>query len=152
MRSASDGSWAAFFDRTSSGGYAILLGICLVAWKCAFEKTICLSSMEAEICFASRACKEIVWLQRLASGLIGKIDATLFVDNKATIDASRNPVSSQRVKHIDIKNLYVRQCVARGHITLKYIPTAENPADCLTKPATLKLLQVLSKFCSLSSL
>ena len=42
--------------------------------------------------------------------------------------------SSQRSRHIERRYLHIRNLVAEGHIVVKYIPTADNPADVLTKP------------------
>ena len=37
-------------------------------------------------------------------------------------------------KHIDRRDLFIRELVERGIVTPKYIPTAKNIADALTKP------------------
>ena len=38
-----------------------------------------------------------------------------------------------RSKHIDIKYLFIRDCVQRGVVHLQYIPIEEQVADILTK-------------------
>ena len=58
---------------------------------------------------------------------------TLFVDNRSAIELMKNPVFHGRSKHIDIKFHYIRECVERGEITVKWIGTLEQKADSLTK-------------------
>jgi len=57
----------------------------------------------------------------------------LFVDNRSAIELMKNPVFYGRSKHIDIKFHYIRECVERGEITVKWIGTLEQKADSLTK-------------------
>jgi hypothetical protein len=45
----------------------------------------------------------------------------------------KNPVFHGRSKHIDIKFHYIRECVERGQITVKWIGTLKQKADSLTK-------------------
>lgn len=58
----------------------------------------------------------------------------IYVDKKSTFDLSKNPVFHGRSKHIDIRFQYIRDCIERGEILVKYVKTAEQKADQLTKP------------------
>ena len=49
-------------------------------------------------------------------------------------------------KHIDIQYHFVQEVVKDGKITLKYIPTDENPVDIFTK------LLMKTKFCHFTEL
>ena len=58
------------------------------------------------------------------------------VDNKGAIDLAKNPVHHDRSKHIDIKYHFIRDCVKNNNIQIVHVPTVENVADLMTKPAT----------------
>ena len=45
-----------------------------------------------------------------------------------------NPQFHNRTKHIDICYHFVRDTLAAGEVTLRYLPTADMVADILTKP------------------
>ena len=55
-------------------------------------------------------------------------------DNQATIEFSNHNLHHAKSKHIQQRYHYTRESVKRGHITLTYVPTSENPADIMTKP------------------
>ncbi len=50
-------------------------------------------------------------------------------------------VGSSRMKHFEIKQLFVRELVQKGLVTLVAIGTRENPVDVLTKPVSREVLQ-----------
>jgi hypothetical protein len=56
----------------------------------------------------------------------------IFEDNTAAIKWSSG--SSRRAKHIDLKVCFVYEVVSMRQAILKYLPTAEQVADILTKP------------------
>eukprot|EP00253_Pinus_taeda_P029399 PITA_29399 len=63
-----------------------------------------------------------------------RMEATrIMCDNQSCIKLSENPVFHDLLKHIDIKCHFVRDCVQRGAVQLKYTPTGEQVADILTK-------------------
>ena len=49
------------------------------------------------------------------------------------IEVSRNPRYHGRMKHIDVRHHFLRDCVENGQFYLKYIRTDEQVADLLTK-------------------
>src|SRR5690606_206511 len=62
-----------------------------------------------------------------------KIPIMMYADNTAAIDLCRNPVLSDRSRHIDISYHFVRESVMNKRFDLDYINTASNPADLFTK-------------------
>ena len=81
------------------------------------------------------AGQEAVHLRQLLTGLrfAPTSPTVIFEDNQGCIALSENPVHHKRTKHIDIRFHYTRDLVACGVIILKYISTADQLADLLTK-------------------
>jgi hypothetical protein len=58
----------------------------------------------------------------------------LLCDNESAIKISYNLVQHSRTKHIEIRNNFIRDHVARGDIELAYVCTKDQLADIFTKP------------------
>lgn len=84
---------------------------------------------------ASAAVQEAVFLRELLKSMgLPQTEATVIKeDNQAAIALSKNPVTSKRTKHIDIRCHFVREKTESGQIVLEYISTKEQVADLLTK-------------------
>ena len=54
-------------------------------------------------------------------------------DNKFAIKLSKGSGSHTRTKHIGVRWHALRDWVAKGELSLQYIPTGEQQADLLTK-------------------
>ena len=73
-------------------------------------------------------------------GLLGELrvnitePTTLFIDNTSAIDVAKDPMYYDKSKHINRRDLFVRELVSNGTIKVEYIKTKDNPADALTKP------------------
>lgn len=122
--------------RRSTGGMAFYLNDSLITWCSHKERSVALSSCEAEFVAATGAAMQAMWLRSLLSELTRREPqcVTLFVDNKSAIELMKNPVFHGRSKHIDIKFHYIRECVERGQIMVKWVGTLEQKVDSLTKP------------------
>jgi hypothetical protein len=44
-----------------------------------------------------------------------------------------NEVKSSVAKHIQVKYHVIRECIHQGYVSLKYVASANNPSDVLTK-------------------
>ena len=55
-------------------------------------------------------------------------------DNKAAINLSYNPEHHERVKHVERRHFFIRECVENGQLTVPYVNTVDNLADFFTKP------------------
>jgi hypothetical protein len=137
----SDSDWASNpEDRRSRTGYVVLLANGPVAWQSKSQKTVALSSCEAELYALCEAAKEIMWLSQLLQELkVNFTVPTLHVDNQAAIALSTNPVNHQRTKHIDIRWFFVREAIEAGKLKVVYVNTADNRADFLTKSTVLAI-------------
>ena len=131
-----DSDWAgSAVDRKSTSGCCFSLGSAVVSWFSRKQKSVALSSAEAEYMVASQASCEAIWLRKLLVGLFGlQLQPTvIYCDNQSCIKLSENPVFHDRSKHIEIRYHFIRDYVQKGAIKLQYISTDEQVADILTK-------------------
>jgi hypothetical protein len=133
----SDADWASdAVDRKSISGYSFYFQGSLVSWSSVKQKSIALSSTEAEYYAMSHAFKEALWL-RVFLGILDLPVSRPFPilsDNQATCSLSHTPAISARSKHIDIRHHFIRALVQDGSFITIWIPTADMPADIFTKP------------------
>jgi len=105
-----------------------------ITWHSHTQKTIALSSTEAEYMALSDASRQAVWLKSLLLEIgFNTGPVTLAGDNQGSIFIAQNSVTERRSKHIDIRYHYVREKILDGEVELRFIPGTENPADILTK-------------------
>jgi hypothetical protein len=132
----SDADWGADSnDRRSTSGYVIMVAGGPVIWSSRKQKTAAHSSCESEYMAIDEAAREIMWVRNFLSEL--DIDycspVELLVGNRGAKALSENPVHHSRVKHIDIRYHYIRDCVFEGLIKLTFVPSENNLADIFTK-------------------
>ncbi len=121
-------------DRKSNSAYVFKYNNCTISLNSAKQKTVSLSSTEAEFIALARAVKEAVWLKQLLVELSRKSEKiNIYCDNNSTICLANNPEFQTRTKHIDIRYHYIREAIFNNSISVVHIPTEENIADVLTK-------------------
>ncbi|KAI3619346.1 gag-pol polyprotein [Moniliophthora roreri] len=130
-----DSDWATDEDtRVSQTGYLINFACAPVFWVSQKQKSVALSSTEAEYMALSDCARQIKWIINLFSEIeypIAKLP--LLSDNQGAIFISKNQVTEKRTKHIDIKYHHIRECVAKKKVEVFFIPTNQQPADLMTK-------------------
>ena len=57
----------------------------------------------------------------------------MLVDNQSAIAVAKNPEHHGRMKHLDLRYYWLRDEVEKKVIAVFYCPTAQMPADILTK-------------------
>jgi hypothetical protein len=121
--------------RRSVSGYCFTLGSGAITWSARQQKTVSLSTCEAEYVAASDAAKELIWLRTLLSEMdFAQPTATpLLCDNTGGIVLSEDASYHSKVKHIDIAVHSLRERVARNQIKLSYVKSLNNAADIFTK-------------------
>jgi hypothetical protein len=132
-----DSDYAACVDeRLSVAGWVFMAAGGATSWQSQKQKSVALSTVEAEYMAACSASKEAVWQRAiLAQAGVSTGHAMLILtDNQGAMGLAKNPNHHQRSKHIDVRYHYVRQQVARRTIRLDYVATADQAADQLTKP------------------
>jgi hypothetical protein len=125
-------------DRKSTSGGIFSIRSTVVSWYSRKQRSVALSSVEAEYMAASQAACEAIWMRKILVGLFGShLDPTLIhCDNQSCIKLSINHVFHDRSKHIDIRYHHIRDCVQRKIMLLQYIPTKDQDAHILTKALT----------------
>lgn len=130
-----DADWASDSnDRKSFSGFCFKLSGCVISWESRKQRTVALSSTEAEYMAISEASKEAIYFRNLLVELVGtEICVRIFNDNQSAQKLSVNPVFHKRSKHIDVRHHFIRDAIADSLVTLEYLQTADMPADILTK-------------------
>jgi hypothetical protein len=100
---------------------------------------VALSTIEAKYMAATHASKEVVWLQRLCSGIgLVQQEVTLDCDRQSSIFLEKNPSYHSKTKHIDVQYHFVRDMVEEKKVLLEKVDTLKNVADSLTKSVSTK--------------
>ena len=75
-----------------------------------------------------------MYLQQMLEEIgLKAIPVTIFEGNQPCIHIASNPVTSSRSKHIAVWYHYVRKVISNNIVQIKYKPTQDMVADCLTK-------------------
>jgi hypothetical protein len=132
-----DSDWAASIDdRRSVSGTVFTIAGGAVTWQAQKQKSVALSTVEAEYMAACQAAKDAIWLRAflMGLGLSTTVPTNILCDSQGAIALAKNPEHHQRSKHIDLRYHFVREQVTGGAIALVYTSTSDMAADQLTKP------------------
>ena len=133
-----DSDWAGDInDRRSCTGYVTMLAGGPISWNSRKQRSVALSTMEAEYMALSEVTKEVIYLRKLMKHIkqdkrIGG-PTTIYCDNQSAINLSKNNVQHSRSKHIDIRYHFTREAQQNGKIIVTYLETSRMKADMLTK-------------------
>jgi len=141
----SDASFASDLDsRRSVTAWVFSINGAPVSWNSQLQKTVATSTAESEYMAASSAVKEALWISKLYADLgMHAPVPTIRCDNQATLAMVKNPVISERSKHIDTVHHFMRERVARQQVAFSFVPTKEQHADILTKPLSKEVFTTL---------
>jgi hypothetical protein len=130
-----DADWGGGPGRRSITGYAFLLAGGAISWQSKMQKTVALSTVEAEYMATTQAAKEAIWWRSFLAGLGHDMSraTVIYSDSQGSIALAHNPEHHARTKHIDIQHHFIRQHVTDKTIDLQHVGTAEMAADILTK-------------------
>jgi hypothetical protein len=132
----SDSNWGSESgDRRSTGGWISTFNGTPIAWQTIKQKTVSLSSTEAEYYTLTDAAKEALHLRQWFKIYTGKTPyIKLLGDNQGSLYLADHSTDHNRTKHIDIKHHFIREHVSNQDFELSYIDTKNQLADILTKP------------------
>jgi hypothetical protein len=129
----SDASWE---TACSTSGWVVLWQSAALSWGSRKQKSIALSTCEAEIIALSEATKDVVYLRKFVSGLGAPEPGPtqLATDSQSARDVSYNPEHHDRMKHVARRHFFVRDMVESLEIEVPFVRTDDNIADFFTKP------------------
>nr|GEW90733.1 hypothetical protein [Tanacetum cinerariifolium] len=121
--------------RRSTSESAQFLGDKLVSCSSKKQKSIAVSSTEAEYISLSGCCSQILWMRSQLTDYgfqFNKIP--LYCDNKSTNALCCNNVQHFRAKHIDVRYHFIKEQLENGIVELYFIRAEYQLADTFTKP------------------
>ena len=131
-----DSDWAGDKEtRQSVSGYVLILMNVPILWKSKGQKTIALSSSEAEYYALSEAAKDIkfVYMLLIKMKMKVKLPITVYVDNIGAIYMTENISTAGRTKHLDLRARYVNKLAEEGFLKFEFVRSKGNKADQMTK-------------------
>ncbi|XP_036322252.1 secreted RxLR effector protein 161-like [Rhagoletis pomonella] len=133
-----DADWGAnTTDRRSYSGFAFMFAGSSISWEARKQRTVSLSSTEAEYLAITEAAKEALYLKGALNEVgIECASIKLYNDNQSAQKLATSFNFRPRTKHIDVRHHFIRDCVQNNIIKLQYMPTESMPADVLTKALT----------------
>ena len=131
-----DSDWAGdIHTRKSTSGGLILLGDhCIKSWSTT-QSSPALSSCEAEYYALVDGASRALGIQAAAKEL-GVVVDDMVIEAATDSSAAKSYASRRgagRVRHIEVRRLWLQQAVAEGRFRLVKVLGVENPADVLTK-------------------
>ena len=144
-----DSNWAARF---SCSGAMMFYHGCLFHWFSKMQKSISLSSAEAEYFGAMMAARDLLFLRDLLVDLHVTIGGPSIIcsDSASAVGMAFDPISFKKTKHILRAAEFLRDLVAREVVLLKHVPGSTMVADLLTKAVSrvvfIALLKLLDEY------
>ncbi|GJT13536.1 hypothetical protein Tco_0860578 [Tanacetum coccineum] len=121
--------------RRSTSGSAQFLGDKLVRWSSKKQKSIAISSTEAEYIALFGCCAQILWMRLQLTDYGFQFNKTpLYYDNKSAIALCCNNVQHSQAKHIDVRCHFIKDRVENRIVELYFVRTEYQLADIFTKP------------------
>jgi hypothetical protein len=135
----SDSDWAGDKEnRHSVTGYIMFLLGVPILWKSKLQRTVALSSSEAEYYALSEASKEVKFVIQVLESIGIKVELPIivYVDNVGAIFMSENVTATSRTRHVDARYHFVREFVEDGYIKIIFVRSENNKSDGFTKNVT----------------
>jgi len=136
MKAFSDSDFAGDTEtRKSVSGFVIYLCGAPIAWRSKGQKSVTLSSTEAEYVAISEVAAEILYVVGILKFLGAEIryPIEVNVDNIGAIYLAKNATTGSRTKHVDIRYHFVREYVEDGIVKIVFVRSEDNDADIFTK-------------------
>jgi len=112
-----------------------------VCWGSRGQKSVTLSTTEAEYVACSEVVKEVLFILQLLRHLRVEVQLPIcvHVDNIGAIFLAENQNSSDRTKHVDRRYHFVRQYIRDKTVMIEFVRSHDNNSDIFTKSTTRKI-------------
>jgi hypothetical protein len=131
-----DADWAGdLTTRKSRSGWVIYLAGGPIAWHCKMQTTVAASSTEAEITSAVSCVMTVLSLRKILEycGFVQTEATVIKEDNLGCIATANDPILQSKIKHMQIKQSFLRDYQEIGEVKLEYIESIRQIADIFTK-------------------
>ena len=116
------------------------LGGMILNWFSKKQKSVTLSSTEAEYVVLSECSQETKFKWMLLNELLGSTHpATIYEDNTGAIFLVKNQQVGARTKHIDVRHNYLRAQLEEKTLQVKFVNSDNNLSDIMTNNCTEKV-------------
>ena len=129
----------------------------MVLSLCKFQSTVSISISEAELMAMTYMTAEAIMVCNVCKFLLGRTSREVdeFMDFIVYTDSSSAKALAQRrgvgrLKHVDLRHLWIQSCVRQKLVRLKKIGTVNNVADLNTKNLSAVRRKYLFGLCGLS--
>ena len=112
---------------------------CLKSWS-ATQRSVTLSSGEAELVAAVRTSTETIGLSQLYHDWGVTLEGNIMVDSSAAISVAERQ-GCGKLRHIKVGMLWIQEKVEEEELKVQKIAGAANPADLMTKYLHLTLME-----------
>ena len=121
--------------RRSTSGFCVYFGKNLIIWGSKKQTVVARFVGEAKYRVIALGVTELMWLKTLFQelGYPCTVVPIVWSDNLAAKSMFENPVFHSRTKHIEVDVHFVREKVENSEVEVRYVPTANQVADVLTK-------------------
>ena len=136
-----DSDWAGCTrtGKSTSGGI-VTFGSHLIKSYSRQQKTVALSSAEAELHAMVAASAETIGVIALCRDMGVQVEGEVYSDSSAALGIAQR-CGSGRVRHIRVQGLWVQEVRSTGRLSYKKVLGSRNPADILTKHVPADLLE-----------
>ncbi|KAK3260902.1 hypothetical protein CYMTET_30164 [Cymbomonas tetramitiformis] len=124
--------------RRSTSGIAVYLCGSLLIFSSIMQRCVSLSTTEAEIIAMSEGAREIKYIINVLNDLVDICNPVpMYCDNQGAIHLASDYVNNNISKHIEVRNMYIRELVKSKTVEALYVASADNTTDIFTKPLPL---------------
>jgi hypothetical protein len=127
--------------RKSTTGTAILLAGAPIFFKSQRQRSVSLSTAEAELVALTHAGKEVSYLRKLLHELnfirvhgSGSESTPICCDNAAAVLIAQQTMYRGRMRHLDVSQRYICELVDRKQVIIQQVSSDDQLADLFTKP------------------
>jgi hypothetical protein len=132
-----DADWGNSESRRSTTGMLARYNKGLIYWRSKMQKTVSISTAEAEYYAASEMAIEVLYLRNLLAnmGFPEEPNTPVYEDNTACIEWGNHVIGGrERAKHIDIRKHFAHEVIQNQEMRLIKVDTSLQLAEIFTKP------------------